>query len=204
MTAAEQHLCRYGLRFSGHSLGAGTAALAAYLIQTCPAAPAYASVRALFPLSSITCFCASPPPVLSLDLSHTTQQYMTNCVLDHDVVSRASLANFEQLRLEVLASGWWNGLVDPVVKSSAFEKVLGTLEATGAHQLVGLLAWEADTENGAGATASSGAASSTVPPGAAPGSRGGDGCGSDANYAIENLHQLLAKPTVRSIHPIAY
>ena len=83
---------------------------------------------------------------------------------------------------------------------------MGTLEATGAHQLVGLLAWEADTENGAGATATatSGATTSTVPTGAAPGSRGGDGSSRDANYAIDNLHHLLAKPTVRSIHLLAF
>lgn len=143
--------------------------------------------------------------MLSLDLSHTTQQYMTTCVLDHDVVSRASLANFEQLRLEVLASGWWNGLVDPVVKSSAFEKVLGTLEATGAHQLIGLLAWEADTDSGAEAAATGGASTSTGAPvtttgapSTALGARGGGGSGRDVNYAMENLHQLYAKPTVCS------
>jgi hypothetical protein len=178
-------LCRYGLRFSGHSLGAGTAALATFLIRTRTTAEEYAPVRAIFPLSKITCFGASPPPVLSLSLAHATQDYITTCVLDHDVVSRASLANFEQLRLEVLASGWWNSLVDPVVKSTYFQKVVDTLEATGAHQMMGLLAWEACTK-------SDDAAAGASAPNADARSSGA------VNYAMDNLHHLISKPTVRS------
>lgn len=113
---------------------------------------------------------------------------MTTVVLDHDVVSRASIANFEQPRLEVLASGWWNDLVDPVVKSSVFDKVVSTLDATGAHQLLGLIATESNS--GSAPTSTSGGANSST------GTRGGSN-NIGLQYAMDNMHHLFTQPTVR-------
>lgn len=104
------------------------------------------------------------------------------------MVSRASLANFEQLRLEVLASDWWHNLVDPVVKSRYFEKAVATLEAIGADQVMGLCAMSAAAAAGD---------TSTSTTGTAPRPRGAGSSG-DVNDAMNNLHQLFLKPTVRS------
>ena len=128
--------CRYSLRFSGHSLGAGTAALATFLLRTQPGR--YPTLLAAFPRSEVDCFCASAPPVLSHSLARATADYITTLTLGHDVVARASVANLEGLRLEILRSGWWEDMEDQVRKSQIVQNVKAVLEHLGAHSLVDL------------------------------------------------------------------
>jgi Lipase (class 3) len=166
---------------SGHSLGAGTAALAVHLLRTQPSRAAVVRAQRVFAPAAVTAFCAAPPPVLSLRLAQSTAPFTTSIVLGHDVVARASLANFEQLRLEVLASGWWSAIVDPVVQSDTFRKVEQTLERVGAAPLVSLA-------REAGSSTSARAGTPTAP---AP--------ASSVSAMISKLHQLYVQPTVRPI-----
>lgn len=172
------HACRYGLRFSGHSLGAGAAALATHLLHT--QAERFPTLLAAFPRHRIDCFCASAPPVLSLPLARASADYITALTLGHDVVARASIANFEQLRLEVLTSGWWEEMVDPVVKSDAFRRVSEALEQAGAGELIALArsAGQASAERRAA-------------------ERGEPVPRSMIETALEHLHEVYTQPTVR-------
>jgi hypothetical protein len=127
--------CSYRLFFSGHSLGAGTAAVATDLLHR--QADRWPKITSRIPAARITCFCAAPPPVFSLNIARSARKHTKALILGHDFVPRASLANFEQLRLEVLASGYRGALLDPKLRSSVSEhgSALSALEA-GALQLL--------------------------------------------------------------------
>ena len=176
---------RYGLRFSGHSLGAGAAALATHLLRTQP--HRFPSLLTTFPRPQVDCFCAAAPPVLSLDLARASADYITTLTLGHDVVARASIANLEQLRLEVLTSGWWEEMVDPVVKSRTFQNVQAVLERVGAKELVLLArnAGRAYDERRAAAVGDAGNDAATPPR-------------SMIVSALDRLHEVYTAPTVRS------
>jgi hypothetical protein len=160
----------FGLCFSGHSLGAGAAAVASDLLRRHP--DRFPTLFEHLAPSRITCFCAAPPPVFSLDIARATYVHTTSLVLGHDIVVRGSLANLEQLRLEVLSSRWWEVLLDPVMKNKAIDRVGATLTAVGAASLV-LLAGSGQgggqEENKAGET---------------------------MREAFDMLHHLYIKPTV--------
>jgi hypothetical protein len=80
--------------------------------------------------TDMLCYCIAPPPVFSLDLARTQSRTLT-LFLGQDIVARASIANFEQLRIDVLASGYHNAQLDPNLRSAAVEKgsALSPLEA---------------------------------------------------------------------------
>lgn len=90
-------LRRFSLRFSGHSLGAGTAAAAVDMLHRHPAR--YPGITSRVAPSQITCFAIAPPPTFSLRLAREARQHTTSLVLGHDVVARASIANFQQLQV---------------------------------------------------------------------------------------------------------
>jgi len=79
----------YTLRFTGHSLGAGCAAILSLMYrQTYP---------------SLRCICISPPCGLMTWKSATCcKEFVTSFVLDSDMVPRLSVENMEHLRDEIL------------------------------------------------------------------------------------------------------
>jgi len=79
----------YRLRVTGHSLGAGCAAVLAMMLR-----PKYPNLR---------CHAFSPPGcTLSENAAVECEDYMTSYVLDADIVPRASLNALENLRLNMV------------------------------------------------------------------------------------------------------
>lgn len=79
----------YRVVVTGHSLGAGTAAILALLLK-----PSYPSLR---------CYAFSPPGgLLSKALSKHAQQFIISVVLGLDLVPRLSLANMDDLKENIL------------------------------------------------------------------------------------------------------
>nr|XP_032833531.1 sn1-specific diacylglycerol lipase beta isoform X2 [Petromyzon marinus] len=79
----------YRVVVTGHSLGAGTAAILALLLK-----PSYPSLR---------CYAFSPPGgLLSEALSKHAQQFIISVVLGLDLVPRLSLANMDDLKENIL------------------------------------------------------------------------------------------------------
>lgn len=169
---------RYGLRLSGHSLGAGCAAVATEVLRRHP--ERFPELFNVVDPTAVTCFCASAPPVFSLEIARAARDHTTALTLGHDVVARASIANLEQLRLEVLSSGWWEALVDPIQKSAAAEQATRTLNSVGAKAMAVLAA--AQRPHGAAASGSSGRPQSEV----------------DLDNVMRSLHYLYIAPTVRA------
>ena len=95
-------LCRYALRLSGHSLGAGTAAVAVDMLHRNPAN--FPGITSHAPLSSISCFAVAPPPAFSLELARQARRHTASLIMGHDVVARASIANFQQLQVRPCAA----------------------------------------------------------------------------------------------------
>jgi hypothetical protein len=89
------------------------------------------AITSLTPAARTHCFCAAPPPVFSLNTARAARRHTTSLALGHDLFCRLSLANFEQLRLEVLASGYLDALLEPSLRSSVnkYGSVLSALEA---------------------------------------------------------------------------
>lgn len=84
----------YTLRLTGHSLGAGTAAILSFMI------------RHKYPSLKCSCFCP-PGCTVSENMADECKDYLTSYVLDHDIVPRMSLTSLENLRndmLDVIAS----------------------------------------------------------------------------------------------------
>ena len=79
--------CRsFGLVLTGHSLGAGTAALLAMLLRP-------------FYQERLHCWAFSPPGgLLSHDAVQHTEDYVTSVVVGHDIIPRLSIRTMEQLR----------------------------------------------------------------------------------------------------------
>ena len=89
MLGEDAEFKNYRLRITGHSYGAGCAAVLSYLLR-----PKFPNLR---------CLAFSPPgcvacPTLSEELSEWTTSY----ILDADIVPRLSIQSFEALRREVL------------------------------------------------------------------------------------------------------
>ena len=79
----------YRLRITGHSLGAGCAAILSFLLR-----PKYPNLR---------CLAFSPPGcVASSNLAEELSEWTTSYILDADIVPRLSIQSFETLRREVL------------------------------------------------------------------------------------------------------
>lgn len=77
----------------GHSLGAGSAAVAAVLL------------REDFP--TLRCVAFATPPCLDLTACVSCAPYLTSIVLHDDVIPRASLQNVEELRCRLQSIQWW-------------------------------------------------------------------------------------------------
>lgn len=170
---------RYGLHLSGHSLGAGCAAVATDLLRRHP--ERFPTLFASLEAARVTCFCAAAPPVFSLDIARAASAHTTTVTLGHDVVARASVANLEQLRLEVLSSGWWTALIGSEQQNAAAARASSTLTAVGAGALA-LLASTGSSSGGGGAAGGAAGASRSL----------------DVENAIATLRHLYVTPTVRT------
>lgn len=105
----------YSLKLLGHSLGAGTAAIAAMLIRNSP------EVAERIGTSDVTCVAFAPPPVVTHHLAVSCSSYVQSVVHRHDVVPRASLASFERLRQEMLATRWEDRIQSELKSNRAVE-----------------------------------------------------------------------------------
>ena len=91
-TASAKHKKEPRLTVLGHSLGAGTAALAAAILKR--------------DIPATRCVAFATPPCLELDAAESCAPFLTSVVLHDDVVSRASLANVQDLRARLQAIDW--------------------------------------------------------------------------------------------------
>jgi sn1-specific diacylglycerol lipase len=79
----------YKLVLTGHSLGAGCAAVLSFMLRT------------KYP--DLKCLCFSPPGcTLSENMAKRCKEYLTSYVLDDDIIPRLSLQSMEHLRDDVL------------------------------------------------------------------------------------------------------
>ena len=83
-------------------------------------------IQTLVPCDQISCMCVACPPVLSRELADGCADYITVLTLQHDIVARASLANVEDLRLEVMQSGFWDNF--PERKTVVMKHIAHTLQ----------------------------------------------------------------------------
>ena len=77
------------MRLTGHSLGAGTAAILSFMM------------REKYPTLKCSCFCP-PGCSVSENMVESCKDYLTSYVLDHDIVPRMSLVSLENLRNDML------------------------------------------------------------------------------------------------------
>lgn len=77
------------MRLTGHSLGAGTAAILSFMM------------RGKYPDLKCSCFCP-PGCSVSENMAEDCKEYLTSYVLDHDIVPRMSLGSLENLRNDML------------------------------------------------------------------------------------------------------
>ena len=91
-TASAKHKKKPRLTVLGHSLGAGTAALAAAILKR--------------DIPATRCVAFATPPCLELDAAESCAPFLVSVVLHDDVVSRASLANVQDLRARLQAIDW--------------------------------------------------------------------------------------------------
>jgi len=117
---------QYELVITGHSLGAGIAAiLTALLIDS----------ELTLPFKNIHCFAYGIPSVFSPNLSNELEQYVTSIVMGNDMVPRFSLRSFQRLR-DSVKSLWMSSLTSSeqdcenknLFNGVKLEKLLATLE----------------------------------------------------------------------------
>ncbi|CAI5473161.1 unnamed protein product, partial [Closterium sp. Yama58-4] len=94
----------YSLVTTGHSLGAGTAALLAMLLRD---PPTVSSLSLTLPPAALTptCWAYACPAVVSQNLAETSS-FLNTVVLQDDVVPRISLSAITDLRNEILKTDW--------------------------------------------------------------------------------------------------
>jgi len=86
LALANQDYAGFRIVVTGHSLGAGTAAILAFLL------------RARHPSTNVTCYAYSPPGgLLSRDAATESEKFTVSVVVGDDVIPRTSLANIATL-----------------------------------------------------------------------------------------------------------
>jgi len=90
MALATPDYAGYSLVVTGHSLGAGTAAILAFLL------------RAKYPGTRVRCYAYSPPGgLLSREAARESEMFTVSVVVGDDVIPRTSLANIATLSRDV-------------------------------------------------------------------------------------------------------
>ncbi|KAF6264067.1 hypothetical protein COO60DRAFT_1457828 [Scenedesmus sp. NREL 46B-D3] len=103
------HLSRslpgYSVQLVGHSLGAGVAALAAYMINT-RRLRSVSLRRQLRWCPAVTAIAVAPPCVMSESLAAASERFTSSLIYGHDPVPRLSPAAVQQLRGELCGVDW--------------------------------------------------------------------------------------------------
>lgn len=94
---------RYSLRIIGHSLGAGTSALTAYLLRNLPSSD---PLRELLPPSKVSAVTFATPACMSPEVARSVSSFVTTVVLQDDIVPRTSTHNLEKLQKEIIQADW--------------------------------------------------------------------------------------------------
>lgn len=70
---------------------------------------------------TLRCITVAAPPLVSRDAATHCSGYVTGVVCQDDLVPRASLANFEDLRKEIIACNWSEKLKSEVRAGTSLE-----------------------------------------------------------------------------------
>lgn len=106
----------------GHSLGAGTAALAAAILHETS-------------IPNLRCVAFATPPCLDFQGAEACQKFLTSIVLHDDVITRASLANVEDLRFRLQQIDWRSSFVKDTPKLQLAVSSIGAGSEKMAHAL---------------------------------------------------------------------
>ncbi|KAK9817785.1 hypothetical protein WJX72_002124 [[Myrmecia] bisecta] len=117
----------YSLRIIGHSLGGGTASLLCMLLR------ADEDAQRTLGTADITCTSVATPPVVTRELALAAQDYITTVVCQHDVIARACMATFEDIRQEVAKINWADDLKDQVLGKRLQELATNTTNAISSN-----------------------------------------------------------------------
>eukprot|EP00850_Spirogloea_muscicola_P023442 SM000357S13383 [mRNA] locus=s357:20987:24466:+ [translate_table: standard] len=112
----------YDLVITGHSLGAGTAALLTMMLRLPHLSDSIASPISQHlgvPLTSILCWAFACPPCVDHRLA-SASPFVRTVVLADDVVARASASALEDLRSEIIDTNWSQVLKDGSKRSHIF------------------------------------------------------------------------------------
>ena len=110
-TASAKHKKEPRLTVLGHSLGAGTAALAAAILKR--------------DIPATRCVAFATPPCLELDAAESCAPFLVSVVLHDDVVSRASLANVQDLRARLQAIDWRASFAEDTPRLQSAARAVG-------------------------------------------------------------------------------
>lgn len=92
----------YGVKIIGHSMGAGIAAILAYIL------------RENEKLSSSTCLAFGPAACMTWDLAESGKDFITTIVNRNDLVPSFGKVSAAKLRTEVMASSWVHDLREQI------------------------------------------------------------------------------------------
>ncbi|KAI4338308.1 hypothetical protein L6164_016649 [Bauhinia variegata] len=111
----------FKLKIVGHSLGGGTAALLTYIL------------REQKEFSSTTCVTFAPAACMTWELAESGKYFITTIINGSDLVPTFSTASIDDLRSEVTASSWLNGLRDQVERTKVLNVVYRSATALGSR-----------------------------------------------------------------------
>ncbi|KAH9602787.1 hypothetical protein KSS87_023074 [Heliosperma pusillum] len=94
----------YRLRLVGHSLGAATASLLAIMLRK------KSDSELGFDPNMVTAVGIATPPCVSKELAESCSGYVTNVVMQDDIVPRLSVASLSRLRNEIIQTDWKTAL----------------------------------------------------------------------------------------------
>ncbi|KAL9227581.1 hypothetical protein vseg_003255 [Gypsophila vaccaria] len=90
----------FRLRLVGHSLGAATASLLAIMLRK------RSNKELGFDPNMVTAVGIATPPCVSKELAESCCGYVTNVVMQDDIVPRLSIASLSRLRNEIIQTDW--------------------------------------------------------------------------------------------------
>lgn len=122
----------FRLVLTGHSLGAGSAALLALILrESCSTDGGNVSEILNIPSDMITCWGFGSPPCVNQQLAMTSP-FINNVVLQDDVVARVSPAALEDLRSEIAQTEWSQAFKDGSTQRQLVDMVQETTNRVSA------------------------------------------------------------------------
>ncbi|OMO78447.1 Lipase, class 3 [Corchorus capsularis] len=109
----------FRLRLVGHSLGAATASLLAIMLRK------KSRMELGFSPDIVSAVGFATPPCVSKELAESCSDFVTNIIMQDDIVPRLSAASLARLRTEILETDWmsvvekadWKGVIDLVTNA---------------------------------------------------------------------------------------